>query len=396
MLTSFAFLFLLGLMLSKVFQKIHLPGLLGMLFTGIILGPYCLNVLDESLLSISAELRELALVIILTRAGLALDFNDLKTVGRPAVLLCFVPACCEIAGMIILAPRFLGLSTMEAAVMGTVIAAVSPAVIVPNMLHLMKHEYGTNKSIPQLLLAGASVDDIFVIVLFTVSLGLLQGETISPLSLLQIPVSILTGILVGFLLGTFLSHFFQRIQIRNAVQVLILLSVSFVLLAVEDSLKSVVPFSALLSIMSLSAALLKQCPSLAHRLSCNFNDLWVGAEIMLFVLVGATVDPSYVIAAGIVPITLLLGALMFRIGGVGLCLLHTDLTLKERLFCMIAYCPKATVQAAIGAIPLSMGLPCGHVILTVAVLAIMITAPLGAFLINLTYKHLLVQNHSLV
>lgn len=392
MLTSFALLFLLGLFLSMLFQRMHLPGLLGMLLTGIILGPYCLNLLDDSLLSISADLRQFALVIILSRAGLALNIKDLKAVGRPAVLLCFVPACCEILGMLLLAPRLLGISTVEAAVMGTVIAAVSPAVIVPKMLHLMETDYGTNKSIPQLLLAGASVDDVFVIVLFTASLGLAQGQAFSLLALVRVPISILTGIAFGALCGMLLSRFLHRFPLRDTVQLLILLSLSSLLIALENAISSVIPFSGLLAIMSLCAALLKQRPVIAHNLSAKFNQLWVGAEIMLFVLVGATVDPSYAVTAGPAAVVLIFGALLFRMVGVFLCMLRTPLNKKERLFCMISYCPKATVQAAIGAIPLSMGLACGDIVLTVAVLAIIITAPLGAFLIDLTYRRLLTQS----
>lgn len=392
MLTSFALLFLLGLFLSMLFRRMHLPGLLGMLLTGIILGPYCLHLLSDSLLAISSDLRQLALVIILSRAGLALNINDLKSVGRPAILLCFVPACFEILGTILLAPHLLGISVTDAAVMGTVIAAVSPAVIVPKMLHLLETGYGTNKSIPQLLLAGASVDDVFVIVLFTAALGMAQGQTVSPLSLIRIPISILTGIAFGALCGIVLSRFFRDIPLRNVVPLLILLSSSFLLIALENPISSVLPFSGLLAIMSLCATVRKKHPAIADTFSSQYNQLWVGAEIMLFVLVGATVDPSYAIAAGPVAVALIFGALAFRMVGVYLCMLKTPLRQKERLFCMIAYSPKATVQAAIGAIPLSMGLACGSIVLTVAVLAIIITAPLGAFLIDLTYQRLLTQS----
>lgn len=394
MLTSLAYIFLLGLSLGYIFNKLRLPALLGMLFTGIILGPYALNLLDPSILSISADLRQLALVIILTRAGLALDLDDLKKVGRPALLMCFIPACFEIAGMVLLAPSLLGISVLEAALMGTVIAAVSPAVIVPKMLFLMENKIGTKKSIPQLIMAGASVDDVFVIVLFTAFTGLLSGGEVSSASFLQIPIAIVTGLAAGILLGLVLSIYFKRFHMRDSVKVLILLSISFLLVAMEKLLKGTLPVSGLLAVMGMSATLLKTYDILAKRLSAKFNKLWVGAEILLFVLVGATVDIKYAVAAGFAAVLLIFGVMIFRLAGVYVSLLKTPLTKKERVFCMIAYMPKATVQAAIGSIPLALGLSCGKIVLTVAVLAILITAPLGAFGVDISYKKLLEQDNT--
>mgnify|MGYP000437772025 FL=1 len=389
MLTSLSLVFLLGMLLSRAFQKIRLPGLLGMLVTGMILGPYALNMLDGSILGISADLRQIALIIILTRAGLSLDIQDLKKVGRPAVLMCFVPACFEIMGMILLAPRLLGISVLDAAIMGAVVGAVSPAVIVPKMLNPMEKGYGVKKSIPQLILAGASVDDVFVIVLFTAFTGLAQGGTFSPASILSIPVSIGTGIAAGGLAGILLALFFQKVHIRDSAKVVILLSISFLMIELENRLKGYVPFSGLLAVMSIGIALQKKRYEAAARLSVKYSKLWVAAEVLLFVLVGATVDISYAMKAGAAAVILIFGVLIFRMAGVFFCLLGTDINRKERLFCMIAYMPKATVQAAIGGVPLAMGLGCGKIVLTVAVLAILITAPLGAFGVEQTYKRLL-------
>ena len=391
MLTSLALIFLVGMLLGSLFQKLKLPTLLGMLITGIILGPYVLNLLDDSIIYISADLRQLALIIILTRAGLSLDINDLKRVGRPAVLMCFVPACFEIIGMIVIAPKLLGISILEAAIMGAVVGAVSPAVIVPKMLHLMETGYGTNKSIPQLIMAGASVDDVFVIVIFTSFTGLAQGQNISPFSFVKIPTSIVLGICVGALVGTLLGIFFKKVHLRDSIKVIIVLSISFLLVALENVLKGTISISGLLAVMSMGAALQKNQQNLAKRLANKFSKLWVAAEIVLFVLVGATVDINYAVSAGLNVILVILGVLLFRMMGVFICLLKTKLSRKERIFCMIAYMPKATVQAAIGSIPLTMGLPCGQIVLTAAVVSIMITAPLGATLIDRTYKKLLIK-----
>ena len=392
MLTSLALIFLFGLIFGALFQKLRLPPLLGMLIVGIVLGPYALNWLDDSLLSISADLRQIALIIILTRAGLNLNISDLKKVGRPAILMCFLPACFEILGMLVLAPPLLHISYLDAAIMGAVVGAVSPAVIVPKMLRLMEEGYGTKKSIPQLILAGASVDDVFVIVLFSSFTGLAKGESFSPWRFAEIPISILLGVLLGAALGLLLAFFFQKVHVRDSVKVLLLLCFSFLLVALEDALEGIVPISGLIAVMSLGIALQRKRDIVARRLSLKFSKLWVAAELLLFVLVGATVDLHYAYAAGLPAVILIFGVLLFRMAGVWVCLFKTKLLFKERLFCVLAYMPKATVQAAIGSVPLSMGLSCGNIVLTVAVLAILITAPLGAFLIDLTYKKLLTLN----
>lgn len=392
MLTSLALIFLFGLIFGALFQKLRLPPLLGMLIVGIVLGPYALNWLDDSLLSISADLRQIAQIIILTRAGLNLNISDLKKVGRPAILMCFLPACFEILGMLVLAPPLLHISYLDAAIMGAVVGAVSPAVIVPKMLRLMEEGYGTKKSIPQLILAGASVDDVFVIVLFSSFTGLAKGESLSPWRFAGIPISILLGVLLGAALGLLLAFFFQKVHVRDSVKVLLLLSFSFLLVALEDALEGIVPISGLIAVMSLGIALQRKRDIVAKRLSLKFSKLWVAAELLLFVLVGAAVDLHYAYAAGLSAVILIFGVLLFRMAGVWVCLFKTKLLFKERLFCMLAYMPKATVQAAIGSVPLSMGLSCGNIVLTVAVLAILITAPLGAFLIDLTYKKLLTLN----
>lgn len=389
MLTSLALIFLLGMASGGIFKKIKLPSLLGMLLTGIILGPYVLNLIDNSILDISSDLRKIALIIILTRAGLSLDINDLKKVGRPAVLMCFIPATFEIIGMIVLAPKLLGVSILEAAVMGAVVGAVSPAIIVPKMLKLMEEGYGIEKSIPQMLLAGTSIDDIFVIVMFTVFTGLAQGNSISAISFLQIPVSIILGVIAGAVIGLCLAVFFKNVHMRDSAKGVLLLSISFLMISLETTLEGIVPFSGLLAVMSIGIFLQIKYRVVARRLSIKYSKLWVGAEILLFVLVGATVDISYAFKAGIGAVILIFGVLLFRIVGVFFCLIKTNLTIKERLFCMIGYIPKATVQAAIGGVPLAMGMVSGQLILTLAVLAILITAPLEAFGIDVTYKKLL-------
>ena len=389
MLFSLTLIFLSGIVLGSIFNCLKLPQLLGMLLTGIILGPYLLNLLDPKILSISTDLRQIALIIILTRAGLNLDINDLKKVGRPAVLMCFVPATFEILGMIIFAPKFLGLGLLDSAILGTVIAAVSPAVVVPKMLKLMEDGYGTEEGIPQLIMAGASVDDVFVIVLFTSFIGLASNGTFSALNLIKIPTSIFFGISVGFLCAILLIYFFKKVHIRDSMKVIIILNISFLLVTFEHSLTGIIGFSGLLAIMSMGTGIQEKNSILAKRLSAKYSKLWIAAEVMLFVLVGATVNIKYALGASVPAILLIMTVIVFRMVGVFLCLLGTSLSYKERLFCMIAYCPKATVQAAIGSIPLSMGLSSGNIILTVAVLSILITAPLGAFAIDFSYKKLL-------
>lgn len=389
MLTSLALIFLLSLLLGGIAQKLKLPSLLGILLAGMILSPYALNLLDGSILTISPDLRKLALVIILTRAGLSLDLKSLKKVGRPAILMCFVPASFEIIGVVLLAPVLLKVSILEAAIIGAVIAAVSPAVVVPRMLRIMEEGYGKKHSIPELILAGASVDDVFVIVLFTAFTSLAGGESVSVFAFVGIPISIILGILFGVITGIILNWFFKKFRYRDSVKILILLSISFLLLELETRMQGFLPMSGLLAIMSLGITLYQTYPTLSERLSAKYNKLWVAAEIVLFALVGASVDLSYAMKAGGVVILLVLGALCFRMLGVLLCLIKTPLTRNERIFCMLAYTPKATVQAAIGAIPLSMGLPCGEIVLTVAVISILITAPLGAIFVDRSYRKLL-------
>lgn len=389
MLLSIALIMLIGMASGYICRRLKLPGLLGMIITGIILGPYVLDLIDPSILNISADLRKIALIIILTRAGLTLDINDLKRVGRPAILMCFVPATFELAGMLLLAPRILGISLLEAAIMGAVVAAVSPAVVVPKMIKLIDEGYGTKKSIPQLILAGASVDDVYVIVLFSTFTGLAKGDRVSAMSFINIPVSVVLGIALGIASGWFLAVYFKKVHVRDTIKVIIVLSISFILVSAENALSTPITFSALIAVMFMGIALSRYRNETAVRLSGKFNRLWVGAEVVLFVLVGASVDIGYALSAGAGAVILIFSVLTFRIAGVFVCLTGTNLNMKERLFCMLAYTPKATVQAAIGSVPLAMGLSCGSIVLTVAVLAILITAPLGAFMIDLTYKKLL-------
>ncbi len=389
MLLSIALIMLIGMASGYICRRLKLPGLLGMIITGIILGPYVLDLIDPSILNISADLRKIALIIILTRAGLTLDINDLKRVGRPAILMCFVPATFELAGMLLLAPRILGISLLEAAIMGAVVAAVSPAVVVPKMIKLIDEGYGTKKSIPQLILAGASVDDVYVIVLFSTFTGLAKGDRVSAMSFINIPVSVVLGIALGIASGWLLAVYFKKVHVRDTIKVIIVLSISFILVSAENALCTPITFSALIAVMFMGIALSRYRNETAVRLSGKFNRLWVGAEVVLFVLVGASVDIGYALSAGAGAVILIFSVLTFRIAGVFVCLTGTNLNMKERLFCMLAYTPKATVQAAIGSVPLAMGLSCGSIVLTVAVLAILITAPLGAFMIDLTYKKLL-------
>lgn len=386
MLLSLSLIFIFGYFAGEICKKVHMPALLGMLAVGIIIGPYALNLLDSSVLSISADLRKIALIIILTRAGLSLDLTQLKKIGRPAVLMCFVPACFEILGMVLLAPALLGVSRTDAAIMGAVVGAVSPAVIVPKMIKLTEEGYGKDRGIPQLILAGASVDDVFVIVLFTAFVSLEQTGTLSAASFLSVPISILLGIGAGLVFGFAAGKIFKKFHVRDTVKLLLLFSLSFLLAAFEDGFGKTIPFSAMLAVMCVGIAINKEHPLLAGRLSDRYSKLWTVFEILLFVLVGACVNIQYALKAGPMAILLIFAVLLFRMAGVCLCVLKTELNAKERLFCMLAYLPKATVQAVIGGIPYAMGLPCGESVLTVAVLSILITAPLGAFLIDLTYK----------
>lgn len=395
MLTSLSLIFLVGLAMGAICRKLKLPRIIGMLVTGIVLDPYVLDWLDPSILSISADLRKMALIIILLKAGLSLDLQDLKKAGRSAVLLSFVPASCELLGYVLLAPVILGITRVEAAVMGAVLAAVSPAVVVPRMVSLMEKKYGTDKAIPQMILAGASCDDIFVIVLFTTFLGMAQGGSADMMDFVNIPVSIVLGILLGAVVGYGLYLFFETAYarkhcVRNSMKVIIVLGFSFLLIAIEGWLEGKIAVSGLLAVVSMACVIkLKSTAFVSKRLSEKFGKLWLAAEVMLFVLVGAAVDIRYTLKAGVAAIIMILAALVFRSIGVLLCVAGTKLTWKERLFCVIAYLPKATVQAAIGSVPLAAGLSCGNIVLSVAVMAIVITAPLGALGIDSSYKKLL-------
>lgn len=395
MLTSLAFIFLVGLAMAAVCQRLKLPRIIGMLITGIILGPYVLDLLDPSILSISADLRQMALTIILLKAGLSLNLSDLKKVGRSAVMMSCIPASCEILGVFLFAPYIFGITRIEAAVMGAVLGAVSPAVVVPRMVQLMDSKYGTDKSIPQLIMAAASCDDIFVIVLFSTFVSMAQGGNANMMDFVNIPISIILGIVLGAMAGYLLSLFFEtayahKHYVRNSMKVIIVLGVSFLLMAIETWLEGILSVSGLLAVVSMACVIkMKSAALVSKRLSEKFGKLWLAAEVILFVLVGAAVDIRYTLNAGIAAVLMILIALAFRSAGVFSCLLGTSMTWKERIFCMIAYLPKATVQAAIGSVPLAMGLPCGQIVLSVAVLAILITAPLGALGIDLTYRQLL-------
>lgn len=394
MLLSLALILLVGFSLSGVLNKLKVPGLLGMIITGVVLGPYVLNLIDPTILAISSDLREIALIVILLRAGLSMDLKDLRKIGKPAILMCFIPASLEILTIIILAPLLLGVSYLEALIMGSVLAAVSPAVVVPRMLKLMDEGYGEDKNVPQLVMAGASVDDIYVIILFTAFIAMYQGAGFQATTLLNVPVSIISGILLGVMIGYILVKIFKAIHIRDTIKVLIILSVAFLVVGFEDTINTILPISGLLAVMAMGGMILFKYPILAKRLTGKFAKIWVGAELILFVLVGAAVDISYLSDAGLNSVLLILVALCFRILGVYISLIMTKLNNKEKLFCAIAYLPKATVQAAIGALPLAAGVVSGHLILTVAVLAIMITAPLGAIGIDRSYKRLLTKKEN--
>ena len=391
MLTSLALIFLTGLLMAALCQQIRLPRIIGMLATGIVLGPFVLNLLDPLILSISADLRKMALIIILLKAGLSLNLSDLKKVGRPAVMMAFVPASFEILAFVLFAPALLPVNRMEAAVMGAVLAAVSPAVVVPRMVQLMESKYGTEKSIPQMILAGASCDDIFVIVVFTTFVSMAQGGQARVTDFFNIPVSILLGVLLGAAAGWLLALFFEtayarKHYVRNSMKVIIVLGISFLLVAAEEWLKGLISVSGLLAVTSMACVLKMKSTAFVSE---KFGKLWLAAEVLLFVLVGAAVDIRYTLDAGVTAVIMILLALVFRSVGVVLCMAGTGLNQKERLFCVIAYLPKATVQAAIGSVPLSLGLPCGKIVLSVAVLAILITAPLGALGMDGTCRLLL-------
>lgn len=393
MLESIGIIILLGFIVSFIFGKIKIPKLVGMIITGIIIGPFCLNIIDPSILEISPDIRQFALVVILTRAGLSLNVEDLKKVGRPGLLMCFVPATFEILAFTIFAPMFLGVTILEGAIIGSIIAAVSPAVVVPRMLNLMNKGYGNKNSIPQLILAGASVDDIYAIVVFTALVALEQGGSVSVMSFINIPLSIILGLVVGYILGKLLNKLYEiNINMDNTIKFLILLSVSFLLLSLENLVKGILPFSALISIMAMGMAINKENINLARNLEKKYGEVWIFAEIFLFILVGASVNINYALKTGVNGVVLILIALIIRMLGVLISLIKTKLTKKERIFTMLAYTPKATVQAAMGGVPLAMGLACGETALAMAVLSILITAPLGAIFIDTSYKKLLTKD----
>ena len=395
MLASLAYVFLFGLLVSYLCSLIRIPRIIGMLFVGILLGKSGLNLLDPSITAISADLRQMALIVILIKAGLSLNLKDLRKIGIPALLLSFLPASFEIAGFVFFAPRVLGLAVSEAAIMGTVLGAVSPAVVVPRMIQLIEERRGTGKSIPQMILAGASLDDVFVIVLFSVFVSFEQGAGFSVSSIAGIPVKIILGVVIGILSGLSVSWLFNARfrsgnRIRNTVKVIIILAMSFLLVTVERWLEGIIPFSGLLATMSLACTIKYRCPEIVTDLiSRKFGRLWVAAEILLFTLVGALVEVDYALNAGASILLMLAIGLLFRSIGVLISVAGTSLDLKERLFCVVSYLPKATVQAAIGGIPLSLGLPCGVLVLTTAVVSILVTAPLGAFGIDLLGKRVL-------
>lgn len=395
MIASLALIFLSGMAAASLCQGLRMPRLVGVLVAGIAAGPFALNLLDASILSISADLRKIALVIILIKAGLSLDPAELKKVGRPALLMSFLPASLEIAAFALFAPCIFGISPVEAALMGAVTAAVSPAVVVPKMVQLMENRLGTEKGVPQLILAGASLDDVFVIVLFSTFCNIAQGSSASAVDFAGIPLSILFGVLAGVAAGTLLALLFEaaharRRTVRNSAKTILVLGIAFLLVALEDMLKARIPLSGLLAVISMACVLRCKCPpTVSQRLSQKFSKLWIAAEVLLFFLVGAAVDPRYTFSAGAKALLMLIIALTLRASGVLLALTGTNLNCKERLFCVISYLPKATVQAAIGSVPLSLGLPCGRLILSIAVLSILITAPLGAFGMELSCNLLL-------
>lgn len=389
MLISISMILLLGMFGGWICKKIKFPSLFGMLVAGIVIGPHMLNLIDGTILNLSTEIRRIALIIILVRAGLKLSVEDLRKLGRPAVLMCFLPATFELAGMLLLAPKLLHISLSDAAILGAVVGAVSPAVIVPKMIKLIEEGYGTSKGIPQMILAGASVDDVYVIVLFTTFTGLAQGNSIDIMRFVNIPICIISGILVGLIIGSAISFFFERTRMQDTAKILMILSVCFVMVTFEDKYSDIIPFASLIAVMSMGLMIKQKKQQLSMKLSSQFDKLWMPAEIFLFVLVGASVAVDSALSAGADTLLLIFGVLIFRMLGVFICLIATPLTGREKFFCMLAYTPKATVQAAIGGLPLAYGLPCGDIVLTVSVVAILLTAPLGAFAIDLTYRRLL-------
>ena len=389
MIFSIAIILLSGIIAGRLAEKAGLPSLLGMILAGIAIGPFCLNIVDSRLLDISRQLRTIALIIILARAGLSLDMKVLRRLGRPALLMCFLPACTEIAAMALLAPIFFDISALDGAIIGTITAAVSPAVIVPKMIKLNSEGAGVQKGIPQLILAGASVDDVIVIVLFSAFASLSAGGSFSLSRFARIPPAIFIGLLAGLAAGYIIGRCLTFFTLNKPVQIILPLCAAFILYSAEDFLSAFIPFSGLIAVMAMGLVLQKSRPEKLPLLSGAWADIWALAQIVLFVLVGTAVNLPYAMGAGISAVVLILLILPIRCIGVQACLVGTDLNFKERLFVSLAYLPKATVQAAMSAVPLAMGLSCGSLALTMAVLAILITAPLGAFLIDKFYKKLL-------
>ncbi len=391
MLLSIALIILISLTLATLFERVKLPGILGMLLTGIILGPFVLNLIDSSILDISGDLREIALIVILIRAGLSLDVKDLKEVGRPAILLSFLPATIEIIAITLIAPIFFDISYLTALTMGAIVAAVSPAIVVPRMIKLIEKRYGRTHRVPQMILAGASIDDIYAIIIFTAAVNLQQGQDFSFITIINVPIAIILGALLGIISSIGIIWFFKKFHLRDTVKVMLIFAVGFLFITLEDVIQPWIAVSGLLGVMALAMTLTKLHPVLSSRLIKKFEKIWVTAEIMLFVLVGALVDITVLVDAGLFSILLIMIALIFRMLAAYLSTLKTNLTGNERLFTVLSYTPKATVQAAIGAIPLALGLPHGDLILLVSVLAIVITAPFGAIAMDNTYKRLLTQ-----
>ena len=391
MIYSIALILIIGFLFSSLFIRLQLPGLLGLILTGILLGPFGMDLMAPELLAISADIRKIALIVILVRAGLTMELGDLKKIGRPAILMTFFSFIFEILAVTLLAPKLLGITLLESAILGTVLGAVSPAVVVPRMIMLIESGYGKAKGIPQMILAGASVDDVYIIVLFTSFMGMYTGSGFQAITLLSVPVSIALGLLGGLLVGLGLVFLFRTFHIRDTMKVMLVLSASFLLVTAEDSLAKFIPFSGLLGVMAVGATLLKRRPELAKRLNDKFAKIWSAAEIFLFVLVGSAVDISALGGVGFAAVTLIFGALFFRMVAVILAVSSTNLNTKERIFSAMAYIPKATVQAAIGSIPLAAGVEAGSIILSVAVLAIILTAPIGATFIDRTYKTFLAK-----
>ena len=389
MLFSFAMIILVGVGFAMIMRKLGLPNLLGYLLAGIILGPFVFNVIDTTTFQISSDIRQIALMIILMRAGLNLQISDLKKVGPSALLMCFVPASFEIIGLMILAPIFLHLDLLNAALLGTVLAAVSPAVVVPLMLKLMDEGYGTKEGIPQLIMAGASMDDVYVIVLFTSLLTLAKSGEFNALSLLRIPTSILFGIISGIVLGYVLCKLYRLLKLSTGIELASMFAIGMVLITIERMMTGVVGFSGLLAIMAMTSSVRHIKPEMADKYSAVLAKLWQPAEIFLFALVGASVRIDYALSFGPVVLVVIILALLFRMAGVYLSVMKTKFSLKEKIFTMIAYLPKATVQAAIGGLSLEAGLASGELILTAAVTAILFTAPLGAIFISFTYRNFL-------